>query len=270
MSGLIRLIVDGVPIEVTDQITINRHNFSDALRRHNSPHVCKGSQEPIDLIGMFSPGNRVRDVDRYRVSPTTTGYRLVPHPRCEVVPQHNAFKDFLTGATEPGSFAGTVIVILESPHEKEYVDGNVNCPIAPAQGTTGCNIEMLLPYLLSADAIAKADLLVTNINRVIIANPVQFQASLWSIHRGCLEVEGEKLNWRTLRNAVWKTLWSQLEKRNFADRLRTYCPTLILNCCTAELQPLVTDWLRSSDYGPITFTTTHPSAWNVPVVKPCG
>ena len=232
-SGLIRLKVEGQCLEVTRQNADSRRKFSAALRQHSSEHVRESDAEHIDLLDMFDSNNRVPDVDRYRVCQTAAGCRLVRHPTCLIEPEHNAFRDVLT---DPGDFAETVVVVLESPHAEEYVGGDVNCPIAPAQGITGCNIRRLLAHVLSADAIAEAGLQVANNSRVVIANPVQFQASLWCIHSGSLEVEGKKLDWRTLRNAVWRALWDHLKETDFAARLSAYNPSLILNCCTKGLQ----------------------------------
>ena len=273
---MIRLIVDGECFAVIRQTADNCRKYSDALRQCNSPHVQVVGTEHVDVVNMFNSGegvpdvadNRVPDVDRYRVSQIGDGYRLEPHPTCRVEPEHNTFMDVLPGATEAGSYAGTVVVVLESPHADEYVNGDVNSRIAPAQGVTGCNMDRLLAHALCADAIVEAGLHVANNSRVVIANPVQFQTSLWCIHGGRLEFEGQNLNWRTLRDAVWKTLWMELNN-DFAVRLKGYRPTLILNCCTAKLQPEVTRWLRR-DYGSIIYCVTHPSTWQAPVVSSCG
>ena len=266
---MIRIIFDGQPLEVTWQRKSTRSKFSAALLEHPSPHVLESERGGIDLVDMFGLGNRVHDVDRYRVSQTAI-CQLDPHRTGLVAAEHNTFKDIHIDAEEAPRFTETVVVVLESPHREEYVDGDVNCPIAPAQGVTGCNIDRWLPHVLKADAITEAGLQLANDSRVIIANPVQFQASLACIHGGRLEFEGKRLNWRKLRNEVWKVLWDQQKEENFSARLCVYKPELILNCCTAELQPEVTRWLHSKNYGSITFCTDHPSAWRIPLVTRCG
>lgn len=231
--------------------------FCRELRRIKSPHIrpCGTS---VEITGMFGPSNCVPDVDRYRIVHCNGVYHLIPHPNQPVTPVESCFRDL--PLTNGADFSGTVLLLLESPHKDEYRNGNLLCPTAPAQGQTGQKIDRHLACILSSPHNQSAAGHIKNNSRVIIANPVQFQASLWAIHQGCL------CRWRTLRDAVWKTLWDVCELQwDFGQRLAAYNPDVVLNCCTSKLGGLVTPFLSQCGLGARTYRAHHPSIWSCSV-----
>lgn len=113
-----------------------------------------------------------------------------------------------------------IILILESPHRDEYCSCLEKlCPLAPAQGSTGRSIENMM--MIGAETFRK--------NRLILCNPVPWQASLGSLHeRSLSSPEGKKI-----RDEVWIAIWNaDGVKANFQGRLKDYKPRLIINACT--------------------------------------
>ena len=247
-------------------VTANRRvcvqrQTADSRRRHtrrlrsfvNSSHV-QSLGGSVTITGMFDPQNRVHDVNRYRVNVSNSVYSVLPHSYCQVSPGMNCFSDLHTNF---GEFNGTIVLLLESPHRDEYLSCDVRCPIAPAQGRAGSCIDINLAPILNDPRNNTLRQIIRNNSRVIIANPIQFQSSLWSIHQGRL------FRWRTLRNAVWKTLWDVNQiKTDFCDRLRLYSPDVLINCCTSSLQKEVTDLPHGCSFGIPIYKGNHPSAWS--------
>ncbi len=260
---MIRLILDeNVTLPVCSQREPTRTKFVAALRRLvDSPHVAE-AEEHIDISRMFGNANCVPDVDRYRISIAGDQCRLERHEVREISARANRFNDRSVAANHD---EGTVLVVLESPHVAEYIGGNPAHPIAPAQGKTGCKIDRRLGPLLAADANECLRQRLRHGARVVIANPVPFQTSLYCVHGGNLHHDGECLNWRTLRDAVWRTLWLGLCCADFADRVQRYCPSVILNCCTGGkkgIQRKVTRGLQQQGFCDRTFCAAHPSMWH--------
>ena len=215
-------------------------------------------------VHAFAPNNVVPDVDRYRLARdaphddqrvcSLNGWFLVRHPPSCF--QWSPWRDrFAVPAL--GHFNATVVVLLESPHKDEYGSQNLARPIAPAVGTTGRKVrEVLLAMLLDyAGEFLRAD------TRVIIANPVPFQASLhWVYDRRANTPYGRK----KIRDEVWKALWSFGPIReDFDVRMAMYRPDITINACTASLRPMVSDAILATGLG-VLFETEHPSvpgAW---------
>ena len=173
--------------------------------------------------GVFRGAQRVLDVDRYRVQ-RDDQLRLENHPE--------AADDFANETPQQVYPCNqTLVVLLESPHKDEF-DGNF-VPRGPAMGATGRNIrDGLIGALERSPGVRHR---VVPETRVIIANPVQFQTSLFVIHRNrsvpaCRRTE--------LRDAVWNAIWSVPEvQENFIARIRGYRPHTILNLCTGADKP---------------------------------
>ena len=210
---------------------------------------------------MFGPKNRVLDVDRYRVN--------VRDDKC-IVKKHESGHDKRAKSRfhdHPPETAvkckSTILLLLESPHKDEYKKGDPGDPIAPAQGTTGTNIDKFLGCGLNASGMATQ---IGNNARVIIANPVQFQTSLWTIHKGSLTAGH---CWQTLRNAVWKTLWKEYQiRREFCCRLQSYKPNIVRNCCTGgekglrgQVQSVLSECLSRFESNALTYEANHPVRW---------
>lgn len=163
--------------------------------------------DDIVIRDSFGQQNRVCDDDRYRICRETHG----PLECCQ----------------PDAPFERTLVILLESPHEQEYVAGCIDRPVAPALGTTGRNIRNNLMGVVRS--LCQIDL--AEITRVILANPIQFQCSLASlIHHG-------PKSWQRTRDAVWKTLWRQPAIREECrERLQGYHADFILNACTHNLE----------------------------------
>ena len=260
---MIRLHLPGSPISpipVTNMLLCNQLKFYQSLRGFASssppsPHVRVYGND-VHIIGMFGRQNCVPDVDRYRIRLGSSGlYYVHRHQWRVVAPSINCFNDLRPSRSD---FDGTILLILESPHKDEYQNNNVSRPIAPAQRQTGRRICNYLECILNNNGHVYAGINIDNF-RVIITNPIPFQTSLWAIHSGNLNG-----NWRTLRNAIWKTLWNeQVICSSFCTRVRSYDPQIIINSCTFALQSLVTSFLIQcclTNQFPL-YKSHHPSRW---------
>ena len=163
----------------------------------------------ITVDGAFGPGNRVCDEDRYRIGRES--------------------EDPLECCESDAHFDQTLVLLLESPHEKEYANGCIDRPLVPALGKTGRNIrDHLMHVIRECNHLYSCFEQDVNV-RVMIANPIQFQCSLVSV------IKHERGRWGKTRDLVWKTLWSQQSIRDdFRNRLERYHPDFIINACTHD------------------------------------
>ena len=224
----------------------------------------------MTITRAFGAQNVVPDVDRYRLSLSNNRIALHSHSVCEVSTCSNRYYDVLP--EEPNArYSKTIVVILESPHKDEYLR-DVSQPIAPAQGATGSNLQGWLDCVLQGCPALCAEL-EEETTRVVIANPVQYQASLASVIRSSA--------WRKVRDAVWRALWScQSIKDDFEARLARYSPDFIINACTHDVnckcssrrhgdaeckKYKVRSFLRRPDHlqAASVYETNHPSSWNM-------
>ncbi|SME96139.1 hypothetical protein [Desulfovibrio gilichinskyi] len=157
-----------------------------------------------------------------------------------------------------------ILLLLEFPHYKEYdgLDPEGMRPIAPAQGSTGSRIRnQLIKKLESCNLETGKEY------HVVISNPVQFQASLYSLHgqstRGNIKAG-------SLRDAVWKALMVR-EKNNFIERLKSYDPVIIINACTKgvteDVDCLVYEFFFNARKNNVKLpryfhSSAHPSSWD--------
>ena len=119
-----------------------------------------------------------------------------------------------------------IILVLESPHTNEFGDNK----IAPAQGTSGRNIEKYLPYIFSVQQF--------NGYYVAIVNSIQYQCSLGrNLNRG---------NNRKEKNDLFNFLFNlhlvnaRLYRDSLVNRVRSICnlkTDIIVNCCTQGNRP---------------------------------
>ena len=236
---------------------------------------CRYVRGTRDVVGLFSNDMRVGDVQRYTICwPTganAPGLRANGERSVEF--RESAFCDRVPEA-ERRSLAGqllrsrpkasrTVLLLLESPHIHEYgcdTESGSMCPIAPAQGATGRQIEQHLADVLSSGNLSRE---LCDGAKVIVANPVPYQASLGSIvevpnvsaHRR-QEIKGR------LRDAVWEALWNiEAVRRDFADRLRRYAPEVVINACTRTVGKHVAVSVAAHSPKSKQYKTTHPSSW---------
>jgi len=166
-----------------------------------------------------------------------------------------------------------IVLLLESPHNKEYnyYDKNnqaVNLPsqskvadakkvrnikgVAPAQGRTGEKIHRWLSTILSETNEFENE----ENYKIIIANPVQYQASVHCLHGQSTR----KKKYKELRNDLWVKLWLH-NKKDFINRINNYSPYLVINSCTKNLRKIVTSQLLQINKVNKIYETNHPSSW---------
>ena len=245
------------------------------IRNSSSPYVRRPCNDVI-VKDFFGDLNRVPDDNRYHIGNAECceshdkKYRicndkyLIPH--CNIPESSRQIQQQ----------SGSVVLLLESPHECEY-EYIYRCfvrpfarpfarPKGPARGDSGKNIDQCLSTVLLYIQ-RETGLIVPNCH-IVISNPIQFQTSLHAIHQ-------QKLNgaWKTLRNNVWRTLWDDEEghiKRCFRTRLDCYYPKVIINACTDKLKrhvnTFVQRWIaerRQAERGQIVhlYEIYHPSYW---------
>lgn len=170
-------------------------------------------------------------------------------------------KDLLLKATEFKEKIWTVVLLLESPHMHEY--SALFEPIEPAQGITGYNISTFIKEVIN-NAVAD-----NNLNqlqkkfRLVISNPIQYQTSLYHVHKQPLR-KGQDGSGARLRDKIWKAIFNISEyKEDFFNRLISYNPSLIINACSSKLKSEITRFLDENGFLNITRTVnSHPCCWH--------
>ena len=162
---------------------------------------------------------------------------------------------------KPENIKNSIVLLLESPHVDEY-DEDFN-PIAPAQGMTGCAINLKISECLNdifnMCPYAKVD---DGEYPLIIGNPIQWQTSLHHI----LGLNLWEQTGKSIRNKVWRTIWEQVcVKNDFNDRLKSYGSVLIINACTSGLKDLVKKYLKEhylKEHSKKQVICYHPCIWS--------
>ena len=206
---------------------------------------CQIEDDKVMLTGLYDESKRVIDVNRYVVD-IKYGVVKVSNAASKKI---GAYYD----APAKDRHHSSIVLVIESPHELEYNNGK---PIGPAQGTTGARIErhlksILERYCKNGELSGKYSL--------IICNPVQFQASLHSLHGQSLSSSGAG----ALRDKVWKAIIEH-EAESYIERLRSYDPVMIINACTSKLKPIVRAYLiENFNRAAILYeSSSHPCFWN--------
>ncbi len=167
----------------------------------------------------------------------------------------------------------SIVLILESPHKDEYDYNNkkgekIFEPIAPAQGTTGDNIDYHLHTVIGKIINQIKENINSNFDipdntPIIIANPIQWQTSMNFLYK---KNAGTNLD-TSLRDKVWRRIWKLKDiQDDFGKRLKSYNPLLIINACTSSLQPLIETFLKkikNNIQQSKRATTHHPSYWDI-------
>lgn len=120
------------------------------------------------------------------------------------------------GVTVKKKLKRRLVIVLESPHIKEY--GTKNIIGYPALGSTGVNINKGIVEIINKklSSIMEAD----KYYDIILMNAIQYQASL-----------GVDTN--VFRDRVWINLWLKNNMRDdFIKRIKEYRPDIIINLCT--------------------------------------
>lgn len=202
------------------------------------------------IDGLFSKANIVADAWRYDLIFNNGQFQIIEGDK-EL--ETSEFKDkspFKVGGRK------VILLLLESPHKKEFVfdEGRIT-PKAPAQGKgpgdAGGAIAKYLHLILKKTALPQGEY------SVIISNPVPYHASLGHFKSGKLD--------KNLRDHVWRKIWSLKNIQcTFKEKLRSYSPFMILNCCTTNLTRHVNCFLCENGYKDRTYVVSHPAVnWNI-------
>ena len=99
--------------------------------------------------------------------------------------------------------------------------------------------------------------------RVIVANPVQYQASLGSIlNLSKIASNRKPVVKRRVTDEAWKALWkSEALRRDFEGRLCECAPRVIINACTGTVSKHVAVFVAAHYLNSKLYDTTHPSSW---------
>ena len=145
-------------------------------------------------------------------------------------------------------------LVLESPHIDEF-DTNGN-PLRPANGKTGLKINTLLAKRPNIISLLNGN----NVYEVYLMNPVQYQASCYSVLHQSVT--------RDNTNQVFRKLFSVNGfnlRLDFIVRLNNYSPNLIINCCSScgGLKKTVEVAIKASNCFNINnyVADIHPSRW---------
>ena len=265
----------GIDSETNQDVCVQVPDFEGALECCNTllhseraRNYVREENGNVVVTGVFGSRNIVPDIYRYNILRCENGFTLSTLNVCEVNRQRgNRYNDRL--AANDGT--DMLVVVVESPHKDEYCNENLSCPIAAAQGDTigdtGYGIEHHLANIVNQITYNIPDM--ADEYRVIIANPIRWQTSLFSLH-------GESPRnspWNKLRDAIWSALWSiDAVRCDFLDRLCKYNPSIVVNACTggsgndgfnAEVDQflLCNNVIPDENRRP---RTPHPSLWHQP------
>ena len=230
------------------------------LIKDNKNYIKKIKKNTYEIRDYFKDEKKVPDAWRYIIKKQDNIFILESVAgKYSHLAEENKFGDVKTDEIPPER--ENIILILESPHKDEYSSDFT--PLGPAQGATGKNIEKYFGKNLLPLAEKLIDKNFNGEYNLIISNPVQYQTSLYRLHKTSLGKSYAK----RLRDRVWEMLFQEKKvKENFLERLISYKPFAIINGCTSTVSPAVTeflknDFLSAADFKSFIFKTTHPSSW---------
>jgi hypothetical protein len=239
--------------------TMQKANIYDAQRRAHSIEFDMGDTTiPSDYcsngeLDIFQIKHRIPDVWRYTVKVFNGKIE-----RLEICKPDRINSNFQDSAASDAIGTKVILLVLESPHIDEYEKYPTNTddlkPKAPAQGSTGRNIEKYLTMVLGKISLPDA------CYSLVISNPIPYICSL-----GIVTHKLDKI----LRDNLWKAIWNIkndeglfVMQEEFMARYKKYNPAYTLNCCTKELAYFVTELLVKNGVREI-YQTYHPSIqWN--------
>ena len=142
-----------------------------------------------------------------------------------------------------------IVIVLESPHRHEYING---VPVGPAQNTTGTLFKNKFDALISKSVVFNT--ISTGYHDVIMLNSVQYQCSLGH----ALKTNANKC----LRDQIWNNCFQNGCSQDITDRISAIKPVCVINLCTKgfiNLQLIL--HTQISQFANYTYGT-HPSTWN--------
>ena len=265
----------GIDSETNQDVRVEVPDFEGVLECCNTllhseraRNYVREENGNVVVTGMFGSRNIVQDVYRYDIRRCQSEFTLFEHSVEVSRRKHNNYNDRLP----INDGADTLVVVVESPHRSEYYNNDLSSPIAAAQGDTPGDTRYGIHHHLSeiVNLITNKVTDMGDVYRVIIANPIRWQTSLFSLHRQSLRSHP---SWEKLRDAVCSALWSLATIRcDFLTRLCKYNPSIVVNACTggsgddgfnAEMDQflLCNNVIPDENRRP---RTPHPSVWHQP------
>jgi hypothetical protein len=233
-----------IKIELTEK-EFELLNIASEFIQHNGEN-----KEIILKRDFFSDKRKTPDVFRYTLT-FNDKWKLNEHSKAsEQFSQfynkknHYKFKDREINEAKNNN----IVVILESPHTKEY-DSDFQA-IAPAVGTTGNNfkkyfVKYVLPILNNLGLHLKTN----NKYNILFVNPVPYQTSLAQIHNAGMI--------KNLKIKVWKKLFEVL-KNDFKKTINEIEADFIINAATSDVTEEITKIFKDTTV----FEVSHPSSWH--------
>lgn len=232
-------------------------NKKNKLKIYDSVRVKKDNKS-IVIKNLFSRERATQDVWRYTLIIEKDKYpELKENKEKDDTFKKSNYNDQKIKAMEDSDeFIGSIILMLESPHKKEYDEEYK--PISPAQGITGRNINNNISIIINDLIHNFKHSFEEGKYKFIICNPVQYQTSLHCIHRQGL---GKKA-YKDLRDNIWIEIFNQKKiKDDLKDRIASYDSKLIINACTSNLQEYVDGFLKEEFSNLKVIKTSHPVRW---------
>ncbi|XPV77632.1 MAG: hypothetical protein ACNI27_06870 [Desulfovibrio sp.] len=153
----------------------------------------------------------------YDENQMTITYRLSEASDVEIFKIKKQKKSFVKSTDKTLNPQNIILLIVESPHSKEY--SNLENPKA-VQGATGTRINKNFIKLINKNKGIKKELTEKSY-RVLVVNPVKFPASCF-------------LNDAKRTKTIWNKLWNKVSREQFIALLSGYKqkPSMIINACT--------------------------------------
>lgn len=210
-----------------------------------------------DVLDIFQIKHRVPDVWRYTVLATNGEISVSALTKAKEIDSKFADRPAIDTLDSK-----VIMLILESPHKDEYdkkhAGSNDLTPKAPAQGSTGNNINKYLPIVLKKIG------LLDGCYSLVISNPIPYICSLGIFPNNPLTKARNKI-----RDQVWEAIWHIQDddgrfpiQQDFMARYAKYQPEYVINCCTKPSTDHVTKLLVKHNVSHL-YRTDHPAIrWN--------
>ncbi len=218
--------------------------IKDELLRFQKNHKFIATNEHNTEITIskqfFSNKHNVQNSYRYQIIKEVGIYELYEFENPSDFFKRSRFNEY---ADDIENSIPSVLLVLESPHKDEYLYSNDSLsPVAPAQGSTGEEIADKIIDVMNSPKIKKH--LGEEKYRIIIANPIPVQTSLHFLHKQSLSSV-----YKTLRDKVWEALWVNGDYcKSFIELISNDSVKLVLNCCTTNVSPFISQLLCVADY----------------------
>ena len=214
--------------------------------------------------GMFDAEKRVPDTDSFRIE-SEDGEMLLSQRQDVTLTACSPTAVSGNASSLVREYDATLVVLLESPHKDEFeLSGGSLVPSVPANGSTGSALASRLIDVIRSALRLEAQIVGCLPVRVVLCNPVQFQASLYAVHHARLPKKCRGF----LKHKVWCAFWSEEAiRRDFLMRVEHANPNWILNACVEEghLNWEVSSFLANNIVDVELYRTVHPSSrWQHP------